>query len=159
VGKYRYIVLDAFPLSNCVISVNAAQTQLTVSESCRQWLTNCERGGASILVPAIVYYEELRELERRQAFKKIDRMKEYCFQPDRFVPLTIAHLESAAKLWGQMRRSGRKSADDKALDGDVILSAQVLSLGLSQAEYVVATTNVKHLKHFVNADEWQNIGP
>ena len=158
-GQYRYILLDAYPLSNCVITINRKGTPFTISDECRQWLTDCERGGATILVPAIVYYEELRELERRQAIKKLERFRDYCFQPGRFVPLTTEHLEMAARLWGISRRSGAQTADDKALDGDVILAAQVLSLGMPPSDYIVATSNVKHLRPFVNADEWQNITP
>lgn len=156
---YRYIVLDAFPLSNCVVTINRRGTLLTLSEECRQWLTDCERSGATILIPAIVYYEELRELERRKAYKKIARFQEYCFQSGRFIPLTTGHLEKAAQLWGFARQSGKQTADDKALDADVILSSQVLSLEMTSKEYIVATTNVKHLQQYVNADEWQNIEP
>lgn len=62
-------------------------------------------------------------------------------------------------LWGQTRRTGVPTASDDALDGDVILCAQVQSLGVSPADYVVATTNTRHLTLFVNAVEWQNITP
>jgi hypothetical protein len=113
-----------------------------------------------MLVPAIAYYEELREFERRQAVHKIERFQAYCFQPGRLIPLTTAHLETAARLWGQMRRAGTPTADDKALDGDAILAAQVLSLNLPAGQFIVATHNAAHITRFgLPADEWQNITP
>jgi hypothetical protein len=64
-----------------------------------------------------------------------------------------------AVLWGLTRRTGVPTAGDDAVDGDVILCAQVRSLGLDSADYVVATTNTRHLALFVNAVEWQHITP
>ena len=99
-------------------------------------------------------------MERRKAVKQIERLKEFAFTlPDRFLPLTTAHLESAAQLWGQARNAGLATASNEALDGDVILAAQVLSLGLSSSDYVVATSNVSHLARFVTTAEWQTIVP
>jgi predicted nucleic acid-binding protein len=154
------LILDTGVLSNCVLPISQpAGGTLSTSQQCRQWLAACERNGANVLVPAIAYYETLREIERRKATAQRTRLIEYCFQPDRFLPLTTAHLESAAALWAQLRNTGSQTASDAALDGDTILCAQVQSLGLSAADYVVATTNTKHLVHFVNAEEWQRITP
>jgi hypothetical protein len=154
------IILDTGPLSNCVVQVSSKPgAPPTSSRACRQWLTACERHGATILVPAIAYYEALREIERRTAAVQGRRLKQFCFQPDRFIPLTTLQLDLAAVLWGQTRRTGIPTAGNDALDGDVILCAQVRSLGLGSADYVVATTNTRHLGLFVNAVEWQQITP
>jgi hypothetical protein len=51
-SQYKYIILDAFPLSNCVVAISAEGTPPSLSQQCRQWLTNCEHGGTKILVPA-----------------------------------------------------------------------------------------------------------
>lgn len=154
------IILDTGVLSNCVVQIKTQHsTPLTPSEACRQWLTDCEQNGATILVPAIIYYETLREIERRKATTQRRRLVEYCFMPSRFIPLTTTHLESAALLWAQSRHRGTPTGSNDALDGDTILCAQVQSLGLSAADYVVATTNTKHLAQFVNVEEWQNITP
>ncbi len=111
-----------------------------------------------LLVSAIIYYETLREIERRNATAQRRRLLEYCFQPGRFLPLTTAHLESAALLWAQARNTtGTPTGSSEALDGDMILCAQVQSLGLAETDYVVATTNTKHLTQHVHAELWQNI--
>ena len=66
-------------------------------------------------------------------------------------------MEAAARMWGEARNAGTPMASDDALDVDVILCAQALSLGLSASDYMVATTNVRHLAQFVSCNEWINI--
>jgi predicted nucleic acid-binding protein len=150
------IVLDTFPASNVAKPVSRHPT---VSDQCRSWIETCERAGHMVLVPAIVYYESLRELEQRQPASQSVRLKRYCRLPDRFIPLTTEQIEMAARLWGIARRSGYPTAPDVALDADVILAAQVLSLGLESDDYIVATTNVGHLSRYVHCDLWTNITP
>jgi len=65
----------------------------------------------------------------------------------------------AAQLWAQSRNAGTPTASPDALDGDVLLAAQALSLGLPASDYVVATKNVAHLSQFVPAEHWTNITP
>jgi predicted nucleic acid-binding protein len=154
------IVLDSGPLSNAVVPLARPGSTPTLSQQCRKWISDCERGGALLVVPAIAYYETLRELERRRATAKIARLKEFAFaDPGRFMPCTTAHLERAAQMWGAARNAGNPTASDDALDGDVILAAQALSLGLARADFIVATTNVGHLSRFVPCDEWTRITP
>jgi predicted nucleic acid-binding protein len=154
------IILDTGPLSNSVVSPARQGKPPTLSQQCRQWITDCERAGLLLLVPAIAYYEALREIERRNATKQRERLKEFVFAlPDRFIPLTTTHLEEAARLWGATRSAGMPTASNEALDGDVILCAQALSLRLSPSDFVVATTNVGHLSRLVPCDEWKNITP
>jgi predicted nucleic acid-binding protein len=151
------IVLDTFPTSS--VCKRPGKAPPSVSDQCRQWVNDCETAGHRMLVPAIAYYEVLRELEQRQATSQILRLKAFCLQPQRFIPLTTDHLEAAAQLWGQSRRDGFQTADPHALDGDVILAAQALSLGIASPGLVVATTNAAHLSRFVSADLWTNIQP
>jgi len=152
------IVLDTNPLSNSAIPSARIGKVPTKSQECRQWLADCVRRGMLVLVPAISYYEALRELERRGATTKIARLKEFVFgTPGRYVPLTTEHLEIAARLWGVARNAGSATASNDALDGDVILAAQVISLELGPADYTVATSNVGHLAQFVNADNWSDL--
>jgi hypothetical protein len=64
----------------------------------------------------------------------------------------------AADLWAEARKAGQLTADAKALDGDVILSAQARLLRTESTEVIVATTNVGHLARFIAASDWQSIG-
>jgi predicted nucleic acid-binding protein len=150
------IVLDTFPASS---TGKRPGKNPTLLDQCHQWIADSEAAGHRVMVPAISYYEALRELERRQATSQIARLRTFCLQPRRFIPLTTDHLEIAAQLWGQVRRAGQPTADPQALDGDVILAAQTLSLGVAAPGVIVATTNPAHLIRYVAADFWSNIQP
>jgi hypothetical protein len=63
----------------------------------------------------------------------------------------------AADYWADARNTGQPTADAKALDGDMILSAQARLLGDEATEVIVATTNVAHLARFITALNWQSI--
>jgi len=65
----------------------------------------------------------------------------------------------AAQYWALARKRGRPTADDMALDGDVILAAQASLVRTTYGETVVATTNVGHLSLFVDARRWDDIMP
>jgi hypothetical protein len=61
------------------------------------------------------------------------------------------------QLWSKTRarQQGQPTADDKALDGDVILAARAITLGITNV--VIATTNVGHLSRFAPAALWPDI--
>lgn len=63
----------------------------------------------------------------------------------------------AAQLWAQVRQQGKPTADNSALDGDVILAAQAILIGSDEHPSIVATSNAKHLSLFVEAQDWQDI--
>ena len=131
-----------------------------MTDQCRQWVRDCVTAGNPVRVPAIIYYEVLRELERMNAVAQIAWLKAFISSdPDRFVSLTTNHLEDAAKLWAQSRNAGSPTSSPDALDGDVILAAQAQSLGIPLGDYVVATTNAAHLLQFVPTDHWTHITP
>lgn len=121
------------------------------------WLKDCLRAGARVVVPGIVYYEIKRELLRANKSFGIARLDAFVnATPDRYLPLTDDALRFGAELWAQARRAGRPTADPTALDIDVLLSAQALRFGSSP---LVATTNPKHLSQFLPAQHWTDITP
>ena len=112
------------------------------------------------MVPAIADYEVRRELERvgrRQGLAQLDAFN--VARADRYLALSDQALRLAAQLWAQARNAGIPTADPKELDGDVLIAAQALTLGVPAADLVIATTNVGHLARFVPADLWTNITP
>ena len=72
------------------------------------------------------------------------------------LPLTTVAMRRAAcgRTVGRGPSPGEADGRPHALDGDVILAAQALTLGV---EVVVATTNVAHLGRFVAAAVWADI--
>ena len=156
----RVIVLDTFPLSSTGKLDPPAGVAPTALDLCHRWVRSCVAAGNRVVVPAISYYEALRELERLNATGQIARLRAFCqAEADRYLLLTNADLELAAKPWAHVRNAGTPTAGVDALDGDVILAAQALSLGVVTQDLVVATTNVAHLSLFVPADLWTNIVP
>lgn len=148
------IVLDTSPLSTVTKRRGVAE-----ADACRQWVADCRRAGHTILAPAIAYYEVARELERVGNATGLLRLDAFCGVPGCYLPLTDTALRLGVKLWAQARNTGMPTADPKELDGDVLISAQALDLGVPVSDIIVATMNPGHLSRFVPADHWKNITP
>jgi predicted nucleic acid-binding protein len=151
-----YIILDTFPASS---TGKRPGSDPTLLDHCREWINVCETAGHVVMVPAVAYYEVLRELELRDARSQIIRLKAFCLRPDRFIPIATEHLETAARFWAKARRAGKVTADMQALDVDVILAAQALGLGVPHADLIIATTNPSHIAQFAPCNLWTNIQP
>lgn len=74
-----------------------------------------------------------------------------------YAALSESVLLQSATFWAQARQMGKPTAPDPALDGDMILCAQATVLSNQGHSVLVATTNVKHLKMFIDAQLWRNI--
>jgi predicted nucleic acid-binding protein len=114
--------------------------------------------GVRVFVPEIADYEVRRELLRRNAratLRRLDQVKVTC----EYAPLTTDAMLKAAELWAAARQSGLVTAPPEALDGDVILTAQALLVAGLGDTVTVATENVRHFAHFVDAQPWEKILP
>lgn len=147
----RVIVLDAAPLSLLCAPIKKGGE----SAACANWLAGLLTAGAKVVVPEISDYEVRRELIRANKLSSVGRLDALATSL-RYLPLTTAIMRKAAELWAAVRNAGKPTAPDPALDGDVILAAQTILLGVPA---VVATTNVGHLARFVSAEEWKKITP
>lgn len=122
------------------------------------WLLERLSGGDAVLVPAIIYYELRRELLRAQQSSGLARLDAFVqIDSDRYLELTDEALRFAAELWARSRQQGRPTSSALDLDVDVILAAQALTLG-GGAEVIVVTTNTRHLRPFVDARLWTDVG-
>jgi predicted nucleic acid-binding protein len=142
------------------VTVGAALSTrgLPQAEACRVWLSSHLSSGVQVYLPEIVDYELRRELLRAKltgALARLNALKETLH----YLPLTTESMTLAAELWAQARQSGVITADDKAIDGDVILAALALTLDFLKSEFCVATSNAAHLSHFVPAEQWDLILP
>lgn len=86
------------------------------------------------------------------ALKKLDDLKGVL----EYIPINTSSMLKAADLWATTYIKGNQIDDDKELNIDVILMAQGLETEGSD-HLVIATTNVKHLKLFVDARPYQEI--
>ena len=114
------ILLDAGPLG-LITNPRASQE----ARECNQWLEALALKEIQVKIPEIADYEVRRELLRADKFKGIERLNDLQRYLD-YVPLTTQTILKAAQFWAQVRKQGRPTADDKALDGDVILAAQCI---------------------------------
>jgi predicted nucleic acid-binding protein len=147
----RLILLDSGPLG---MVTNPKATGIPLD--CQLWLKFLLLRGEKVAIPEISDYEVRRELLRAgllRSLRRLDNLK----QTLDYVPIQTATMLLAAELWAEARKTGQPTADPKALDGDVILSAQARLLDGEATEVVVATTNVAHLSRFITAMDWQAI--
>ena len=143
------IVLDTGPLG---MASNPKQTGENLA--CYEWLESLVAQERRIIVPEIADYEVRRELLRGGKLRGLRRL-DTITTTLKYLPITTSAIRLAADLWAQARRAGQPTASNDALDGDVIIAAQTLSLDVSGI--VVATTNVGHLARFVPAKLWKDI--
>lgn len=147
----RVVLLDAGPLG---LATNPKPSPRNLA--CSAWLQSLIEAGVRVIVPEIADYEVRRELLRANKVNGLALLDTLTESLD-YLPLTTAAMRRAARLWADARQSGQPTAGDNTIDGDVILAAQALSLGVD--DYVVATTNVGHLSRFAPAQLWNEIEP
>ena len=136
-------VLDTGPLGR--LTHPARNPQIVI------WLERQLAGGISIIIPEIADYELRRSLlleNLERSIARLDKLKTMLV----YLPIITSIMLHAAELWAEARQRGRPTADPQALDGDVILAAQTLSIGGR-----VATENVGHLSLFVEAADWNTV--
>ncbi|MBW4468515.1 MAG: nuclease [Pegethrix bostrychoides GSE-TBD4-15B] len=145
----RTIILDTGPLG---LVTNPRLSAESVASA--RWLQTHVTAGNRVIVPEIADYEVRRELLRANKTKGIDRLDELAKFLE-YLPITTTAMRQAARLWAQARQQGQPTAGDKTIDGDMVLVAQAMTLGVP--DVVIATTNVGHLSRFVAAKLWQSI--
>jgi hypothetical protein len=146
------ILLDAGPLG----LISHPQPKGSAKRA-HEWAIARIEAGDELRIPEITDYEVRRELVRAEQAAGLARLDTLCDALG-YEPLTTAAMRDAAALWAQARNVGLPTAVDAALDGDVILAAQARALSAEQGDdVVVATTNPKHLKRFVDARVWSAI--
>lgn len=112
--------------------------------------------GARVIVPEIADYEVRRELLRANKPTSVARLDALAAATE-YLPLNTQAMRRAAELWAIARQTGQPTAGDNTVDADVILIAQVETLGVANA--VIATTNVGHLSRFFPTELWTAITP
>ena len=127
-----------------------------IIEKCNCWLESLILKDTQIAIPEIADYEVRRELLRAKKIKSIKRLDAFNLSA-LYIPITTETMLKASEFWAAARMKGKPTADEKALDGDVILAAQAFLLTEKDRKIIIATTNVKHLALFADAREWTSI--
>lgn len=147
----RVVLLDAGPLGMVTHPGGVEEV-----DACKSWLEGLLSRGVRVAVPEIADYEVRRELLRARKARGIARL-DALEESLEYVPLTTAAMRRAAELWAEARQQGQPTADPTALDADVILAAQGLTMRTEDEEVIVATTNVGHLSRLIPAELWQRL--
>jgi predicted nucleic acid-binding protein len=145
----RSVLLDTSVLS---LVSNPKSSPIVVA--CRLWAEMLINLGNRVIIPEIADYELRRELLRARKARGIAKLDSLS-PPFKYLPITTVAMRQAAGFWAQARQQGLPTASDNTIDCDMILAAQAVTLG--DPNFIIATTNVKHLTRFVPADLWQNI--
>ena len=149
-------------LDSGILGLVSSPSNLGEARECKKWLYQLLARGAYVVSSDICYYEVRRGLllasMRRDTEKGIENLEALQEIID-FLPITKQVLKEAAKFWAESRSQGIPTAEVKNIDADLIICAQWQFL---QQEYagqyvVIATSNVKHLKRFAEAEIWRNI--
>lgn len=115
-----------------------------------------DEAAAKVVVPEIADYEVRRELLRANRLKGVERLNELK-RVVGYSPITTSVMLKAVEFWAVSRNQGFPTADDVALDADVILAAQAKILEEHVGEVIIVTTNVGHLSHFADARRWDEV--
>lgn len=113
----KIILLDSAPVG---LITNPKATPLALE--CQKWFLNLFSQGYKVILPEIIDYEIRRELLRANklsGIKKLDQLKLEII----YLPITTEVMLKAAQLWAEVRKKGKPTADNQALDGDVILAS------------------------------------
>jgi predicted nucleic acid-binding protein len=147
----QLVLLDTGPLG--LITHPKASPE---SNQCNQWMRDQLQKGSRVLVTGISDYELRREMLLNGAIKGLEKL-DALRKAVGFVPITSEVMNQAAWFWAQARKMGKPTASDPALDGDMILSAHAHIMQTQGHDVIVATTNIKHLDLFCNAQLWTGI--
>lgn len=147
----RAIVLDSGPLG---LLANAKLSPDSLA--CHKWVRGHLQRGVEVFIAEITDYEVRRELIQARLVKSVAALDALQDVLD-YLVLNTSNMRRAAQLWAEVRQAGQPTTDRHALDGDVILAAQAISLGYGADEVVVATTNAEHIARFITAKRWQDI--
>jgi hypothetical protein len=149
-------VVKVILLDSGLLGLLAKPNQTRQAVACRQWAADLKAAGHRLIVPEIIDYELRRELFRIRATVSLALLDALPRQFE-YAALDTSTMHRAAELWAQARQGGQPTASNKYIDADMILIA--LGERLSAPNTVIATTNLRHFRHFFPADLWTNISP
>jgi len=150
----RIIVLDSGPLGDACRKRDDHTVERLIL-----WLCQTRANGAIIAIPEIADYEVRRGLLLAGATDGVGRLDSLRDDLRCYIPISTDAMRKAAELWADARKQGFATADDKEIDGDVILAAQAMVFTGLRDRLVVATYNVNHLSRYVDAHHWDGISP
>ncbi len=161
----RIVYLDTGPLG---LACHSRPVENRESRDIQVWLEKALAKRIRVIIPAVADYEVRRELVRNGSADSIAKLDliESGLHPNFpgvvYLPLADAALRRGAELWALARNKGYATAGDQALDGDVLIAAQVLENAGAMSRFTIATGNAKDLARYVGSRRarlWTDILP
>jgi len=151
----RLVGLDSGPLG-LLTHPKPSET----AQACIRWLGALLVADVAVVLPSIAHYELRREYLLRDntvSLEKLETLREVLD----ISAMNDAVLDEAAQLWAKVRRGGQPTAGSKALDIDCLVATQIRifarEMGVSETEWMVATTDVGDLPRLAPAAHWPDI--
>ena len=116
----------------------------------RVWLAEQWASSLILVIPEIIDYEVRRSLILAESWNSMARLDDlYQSGRVRHLPITTPAMRRAAELWAEARNKGYQTADNRAIDGDVILAAQAIEFCSDTDDWAILTENVGHIARYV----------
>jgi len=145
------LVLDTGPLGKVTNPASSPE-----NDAANAWLQTHLINGTRVVVPEIANYELRRELllgNKLRGLRALDNLIDLLD----YEPITTEAIYEAARIWANARRHGMATAHQHALDGDMILVAQVRLM--NDPTTIVATVDVGDLPRLIPSRHWKEILP
>ena len=122
------------------------------------WRIRAQANGAIVAIPEIADYEVRRGLCWPVAGRASSGLRT-CGESSGLHRDHNGLDAESRRTPGRRATKGRATAEDKEIDGDVILAAQAMLFSGINDDLTVATYNERHLSRYVRARHWEDIEP
>lgn len=146
--------------TNAIIRLCHPRRDPQIKTWLQQWLAHAQTGGdVEVVVSAAADYEARRGYLWKLAShpdgpKALARLDQLCDLLGIY-PIPLDVLRRAAQFWSEAKKGGYSTAEDRAIDWDVIVAAEATGLGA-----IVVTSNAGHISRYgVDARDWGDIPP
>lgn len=149
-------------LDTNILGILSNPNQLQEVIHCQTWFERLLARGVYFVSSELCFYELKRGLilakKRGGLGQGLEKLKDLRQLID-VLEVNEQTADLAAEIWSLSRLQGSPTASEISLDIDIIISAhwQLLKQQFKGRYVVIATTNVKHLSLFAEAQEWNKI--
>ncbi|MEG3436898.1 hypothetical protein V0288_07180 [Pannus brasiliensis CCIBt3594] len=143
-------------LDSGVLGALSNPNESEINARLEQWLFNKIKWG-SLITSQVCKYEVKRSLLKIQS-KGINKLADLEELID-FIPIVDRDIEIACELWVKSITEGIQVAPERDINFDIILCAQWQRLQEENPgrKVIIATTNLRHLRRFAEAELWENL--
>jgi hypothetical protein len=150
-------------LDSGVLGILSNPTESETNAKCEDWLFRLLSKGIKVITSEICKYEVKRSLilaQKRTGYKigGVEKLAELSDLIE-FIPITKNEIDIACEIWSDSVIKGIQVAAENDINFDIIICAQWKNLTTENPgqEVVIATHNLRHLRRFAKAEEWENI--